>query len=87
MPILGVEYLYADSEYGRVYIGFGKEALQDKYHGVWAFLEGPGLAQTIEFAPNQSRTLVIKELFGCGMEMLGAMHERGLLAEGVFGGK
>lgn len=70
MPIMGIEYLYEDTEFGRIYIGFGREALQDKFHGVWAFTEGLATAQTVEFAKDQSRDSIVKALFQFGREVL-----------------
>jgi hypothetical protein len=70
MPIMGIEYLWEDTEYGRIYIAFGREPLQDKYHGVWAFTNGLATAQTVEFAKDQTRTAVIKSLFQFGRECL-----------------
>lgn len=70
MPIMGIEYLWEDIEFGRIYIAFGREPLQDKFHGVWAFTEGLATAQTVEFAKDQSRELVVKSLFKFGRECL-----------------
>jgi hypothetical protein len=70
MPIFGREYLYRDSEFGRIYIGFGKEGVQDVYHGVWAFTEPPKICQTIEFKKGESRAAIIETLFTLGREAL-----------------
>ena len=79
LPILGEpEFLYTDLPYGRLYYALGLDG-RGCYHGVWAFTEGPGMCQPIEFAPNQSRTLVIKELIEQGGGLMSDLHIRGML--------
>jgi hypothetical protein len=70
MPIFGREYLYRDAELGRIYIGFGKEGVEDIYHGVWAFTEPPQICQPVHFSKGVSRATVIEALFTFGREAL-----------------
>lgn len=72
MPIMGIEYLWEDTPHGRVYIAFGP-TVTGTYHGAWAFLEGPGIAQPVEFRKDQTRTSVVKTLFALGREVLEQM--------------
>lgn len=88
MPILGIEYLYEDTEHGPVYIAFGKEAIEDRYHGVWALTGGPGLAQDVQFVEGTRRDQVVEALFTLGRETLASLASRQLLVEGAWrGGK
>lgn len=87
LPIVGIEYLFTDTPHGRLYIALGKEALENRYHGVWAFTVGPGLAQPMEFKKDQSRKAVIRALEDQGLWMLEEMAKRGMLQEGYFRGR
>ena len=83
LPITKPEFLFLETDLGPLYIALGRDGF-GKYHGVWAFTRGPGVMQTIEFAPNQSKTLVVKELVSVGYDMLNEMHVRGMLDSGYF---
>lgn len=84
LPIRNTEFWYVDTISGRLYFGLGMD-FKGCYQGVWAFTRGPGIARPIEFAPNQSRGLVMKALLEDGASQLVAMDSRGLLQEGAFG--
>jgi hypothetical protein len=81
LPIRNPEQWYVDTKSGRLYFGLGKDDT-GRYHGIWAFTHGPGVARTIEFAPNQFKALVVKELLEDGCAMLVDMDARGMLREG-----
>ena len=84
LPIKNPEFWFIDTKSGRLYFGLGKDPA-GCYHGVWAFLRGPGVARDIHFAPNQLRSLVVKELLEDGCAMLVDMDSRGMLRDGYFG--
>lgn len=83
LPITKPEYLFIETDCGPLYIAIGQDG-HGAYHGVWAFTRGPGMARPIQFAPNQLRSLVIKELLTDGYQMLSEMHHRGMLEPGYF---
>lgn len=83
LPIRNVEYNFIDTKSGRLYFAIGLDA-RNAYQGVWAFTRGPGVARVIEYKPNQSQPLCIKQLVEDGCQMLVDMEARGLLGEGAF---
>ncbi len=83
MPIKHPEMWYVDTKSGRLYFGLGLDK-HGCYHGLWAFTRGPGICQDLHFAPNQPKSLVIKELLEQGAAMLVDMDARGMLREGYF---
>lgn len=83
LPITKPEFLSFDTDIGPVYVALGKDGF-GRFHGVWAFTRGIGMAQPLEFAPNQMRSLVIKELFNSGYAMMSELHQRGMLADHYF---
>lgn len=84
LPIVGIEYLKTKTEHGWLYIAFGREAVEDVYHGIYAFDRGPGIAQTMEFKKGTSRDDVMKALEAQGFWLLDEMNKRQLLTPGVF---
>ena len=83
LPITKPEFLFVETDLGPLYIALGKDGF-GRYHGVWAFTRGIGCAQPVEYAPNQMRSLVIKDLTATGYAMLSEMHRHGMLAENYF---
>ena len=84
LPIVGIEYLKTKTDHGWLYIAFGKEALEDRYHGIYAFTEGPGIAQTMEFKKGTSREDVKKALEAQGIWLMEELNKRKLLTKGIF---
>ena len=84
LPIVGIEYLKTKTEHGWLYIAFGKEGVEDVYHGAWAFLRSPAMMQTMQFKKGTSRDDVIKALEGQGMWLLDELAKRKLMTEGIF---
>ena len=79
-----IELWYVDTKSGRLYFGIGLDDL-NCYHGVWAFLRGPGMCRPLSFAPNQLKSLVTKTLLEDGCAMLVDMEASGMLREGFYG--
>lgn len=86
MPIVGIEYLWEDTPHGRIYVAFGREQIENKYHGVWAVLEGPCVARPIEFTKDQPRDLIVKSLFKEGREWIEQCAPREMLRPDYWGG-
>lgn len=82
LPVTGIEYNYLDTKSGRVYAAAGRDST-DRYHGVWAFVRDPAMAQVVVFEPGQVKSLVFKELFEQGCQALVEMDARGLLRDGI----
>lgn len=84
MPITGIQYRYADTQYGKLYMALGKVEVENRYWGMWAFLTGPGPAQDVQFKKNQSE----KDCWDClaqvGLEFMEALDKKGLLRPGAF---
>ena len=81
LPIKNPEQWYIDTKSGRLYFGLGLDDM-GAYHGVWAFIHGPGMCQAISFAPNQLKSIVTKTLIEQGAAFLVDMDSRGMLKEG-----
>lgn len=84
LPIFDTEYWFIDTKSGRLYFGMGRDA-NNCYHGVWAFLRGPGVARDLHFAKDQPHALVVKTLVEDGCGMLLEMEAKGLLMDGAWG--
>jgi len=84
LPIRDTDYWYVDTKSGRLYFGLGIRLDDGAYHGVWAFLRGPGVARDLRFKPGQSSGSVVKALLEDGCGMLVDMEARGLLIDGAF---
>ena len=84
LPVENPEYWYIDTKSGRLYFGLGRRHDDGCYHGIWAFLRGPGVARDLHFGPNQSLGSVVKALLEDGCQWLISMESRGLLIDGAF---
>lgn len=81
LPIRNTEYWYVETKSGRMYFALGVDS-SNRFHGVWAFLRGGGVARTITFDPNQYKGGAAKALLEDGCAVLLDMEARGMLRDG-----